>query len=223
MEERILASIAKRLNDEIKRTVKDTLEASIEREIQKALGKAICDGEFYQTMSNDLQSGLNQLMVEMQNLKKEMNIKTCDENASPVDVFAHTADKLEEIYSKTEDATFSVMNIVENQINNISDLKDIENINKSNLDIFLDNINDSMFSILTALSFQDIIGQQIKKVIIFIKNIEDMINRLYISQNMMLKSKEENPDLHCEVIKKDVEEKISQETIDSLLSEYGIE
>lgn len=225
MEEEILANIANRLNEQISKTVKETLEASIEKEVQKALGKALSDGEFYQSMTTEVQSGLTQLMTEIHNLKKSTGIinDTDSGTESPGDIFHYAADKLSGIYSKTEDATFKVMDIVENQMDLISRMGNKnwpENIQEKNQ--AMNAMNENMVEILTALSFQDIIGQQIKKVIEFIKNIEEIINRLYVSHNLMLKSKEANPELDCEEIKKEVQEKISQENIDALLSEYGI-
>ena len=203
MEEEIIAGIADRLNELIGKTVKDTLESSIEKEIQKVLNKALTDGEFYQTMANEVQNGLNQLMSEIQNLKEEMEIGPEQESHSPGYIFSYAADKLKEIYSKTEDATFSVIDIVEEQISLISQVKHKTGcVDSKDLAPILETMNDNMFKILTALSFQDIIGQQIEKVILFIKNIEEMINRLYISQNMMLESKKENPNLCSEKIKK---------------------
>jgi chemotaxis protein CheZ len=224
MEDEILSRLADKLNEQINKTVRDALESSVEKEVQKALGKALTDGEFYQTMTTEVKSGLNQLMSEIQNLKSGMDISTVNsQDNAPGDIFHHAADKLSDIYSKTEEATFTVMDIVENQIESIADLKEL-NPDKSDEKTteILDSMNDKMFEILTALSFQDIIGQQIKKVIDFIKNIEEIINRLYVSHSMMMKSKEENPELGCDEIKKGVQEKISQDNIDKLLSEYGI-
>ncbi|MDY0360629.1 MAG: protein phosphatase CheZ [Desulforegulaceae bacterium] len=225
MEEEILTTIANKLNEHISKTVKETLEASIEKEVRKALGKALSDGEFYQSMTNEVQSGLTQLINEIQNLKNSTGIqKYHDNDEAPGDIFHYAADKLSGIYSKTEDATFTVMDIVEKQIDLIAkaDQKDWLS-NNEDRKFFFDSINNNMVEILTALSFQDIIGQQIKKVIEFIKNIEEIINKLYVSHNLMLKSKEANPDLDCEVIKKEVQEKISQKNIDALLAEYGID
>jgi chemotaxis protein CheZ len=226
MEDEILSSIATKLNEQISKTVKETLEVSLEKEVQKALGKALSDGEFYQSMTNEVQSGLTQLMTEIHNLKKSTGItsQAKENNNAPGDIFHYAADKLSGIYSKTEDATFTVMDIVEKQMDLISEASSQSwtKDDKAKAQT-LNTMNDNMVQILTALSFQDIIGQQIKKVIEFIKNIEEIINKLYVSHNLMLKSKEENPELDCDIIKKEVQEKISQENIDALLSEYGID
>lgn len=224
MEEEILTTIANKLNEQISRTVKETLESSIEKEVQKALGKALSDGEFYQSMTNEVQSGLTQLISEIQSLKNSTGIEndSCDD--APGDIFHYAADKLSGIYSKTEDATFTVMDIIEKMMELLSEADEKNWLeDQTEKKKFFDDLNDNMVQILTALSFQDIIGQQIKKVITFIKNIEEIINRLYVSHNLMLKSKEANPELDCEVIKKEVQEKISQENIDALLAEYGID
>ncbi|MDY0133048.1 MAG: protein phosphatase CheZ [Desulforegulaceae bacterium] len=225
MEEEILTKLASKLNKQVSRTIKETLEASIKKEVTAALGKALSDGEFYQSMTNEAQDGLNQLMTEINKLKKSTGIHYNNpNNESPGDIFHCAADKLSEIYSKTEDATFTVMDIVENQMELISEAENNNYLkNPDAPKPILNQMNENMVRILTELSFQDIIGQEMKKVIDFIKNIEEIINKLYISHNLMLKSKKANPELDCKVIKKEVQEKISQENIDALLLEYGID
>lgn len=225
METEILTKLAQSLNEQISITVKEALQKSVQKEVQKALSQAISDGEFYQTMTKDVQTGLGRLINEIIALKKEIEPETELSNTdSPTDIFNHTTDRLESIYQKTEDATFKVMDIVENQINLINDIRENDKIitSSNELNSFFNQLNENMFNILTELSFQDIIGQQIKKVIYFINRIEQLIRELYLSHNLMMKNKKENPDMDCDEIKKNVEEAISQENIDDLLAEYGL-
>ncbi len=223
MKKEILTEISTNLNGYISKTIKETLEASVEKEIKKALKKAISDGEFYQTITTEIQDGLNQLMKELQELKMKLDIEIDQLNESQGKVSNGAADKLSLIYSRTEDATLVVMDIVENLMEEIKDAKE-KKISDGNekVENFLNSINYKLINMMTSLSVHDIIDQQIKKVVDFIKNIEEIINRLYLSQNMMLEKKQENPEKNADEIKKDVDLKISQETVDQLLKEFGL-
>lgn len=220
MDENTIKKIAEQLNGMLSETIKST----IEDEVKKALKKSITDGEFFHAMTSDVQSSLDELMEEMTKLKQQMGISNDPDDNSPGLIFNYAADKLVDVYSKTEDATFLVIDRVEEQIELISKSKsNLSSMGKKELSSGLDKMNDNMFKILTALSFQDILGQQIEKIILFIKSTEKIISKLYVSQNMMLESRKENPKLPSDKLKKEIDEKITQENIDVLLSQYGIE
>ncbi|TWI77276.1 chemotaxis phosphatase CheZ [Desulfobotulus alkaliphilus] len=224
MEEEILSRLAERLNMDVSRTIKETLEKSVAIEVQKALSQAINDGEFYQGISSDIKEGLEDLVREMRKLRRETG-EISDEEA-PGEAFNQTAMQLEDIHSRTENATFSIMDIVEKQMETLEKQRSIckeGKISGEDLSCFMDELQDNFFEILTALSFQDLIGQKMNKVIVFIRKVEEIINHLYLSHNLMLQNKEANPDKNTKDIREEVLNKISQENIDALLSEYGID
>ncbi|MDY0161830.1 protein phosphatase CheZ [Desulfobotulus sp.] len=225
MEEEILSRLAERLNQDVSKTIKETLEKSVAVEVQKALSRAINDGEFYQSISTDIKEGLEDLVREMRKLRRDTSGKNAAEDA-PGEAFNQTAIQLEDIHRRTENATFSIMDIVERQMEALENQRAALKENTPSTfpaDAYLNGLQEDFIHILTALSFQDLIGQKMHKVILFIRKVEEIINRLYVSHNLMLQDKEANPEKNSKEIREEVQHKISQENIDALLSEYGID
>ncbi|MCW7753679.1 protein phosphatase CheZ [Desulfobotulus sp. H1] len=223
MEEEILSRLAERLNADVSRTIKETLEKSVAIEVQKALSRAINDGEFYQSISTDIKEGLEDLVKEMRRLRRETSGGLCPEDA-PGEAFNLTAIQLEDIHKRTESATLSVMDIVERQMDALEVQRTAQHDGNGTVaTAFMDGLQEDLVHILTALSFQDLIGQKMHKVIIFIRKVEEIINRLYVSHNLMLQDKKAHPEKNSREIREEVQNKISQENIDALLSEHGID
>lgn len=226
MEEEILSRLAEKLNADVSRTIKETLEKSVATEVQKALSRAINDGEFYQSISTDITEGLEDLVREMRKLRKETAGEDPVAGDAPGEAFNQTVIQLEDIHARTEDATFSIMDIVERQMEALETHRsrmETDDASPEAITAYMDGLQEDFIQILTALGFQDLIGQKMRKVILFIRKVEEIINRLYISHNLMLRDKEANPDKNSKEIREEVQHKISQENIDALLAEHGID
>jgi chemotaxis protein CheZ len=72
----------------------------------------------------------------------------------------------------------------------------------------LSQINDALAtdltSILTALSFQDLTGQRIRKVVHALKGIEHSVVELYISSGLTMKRAETDPQQDAQELEADV-------------------
>ena len=229
MQDEILSAMTERISADVTRTVQQTLERIVEREVARALHKALMDSEFYKGMNLDVQTGLNTIYRELLQLKREAGALKLPEPKSTEELFDKTTHKLDGIIRITERATIEIMDIIEHQMERAEELR--TRIRKGSLDdpeavqaslLFVERLNEDFLRLMTALSFQDITGQHIKKIIEFIKRIEDMISELYLSNDLMLKDKECNPEKNAKEIREGVERKISQGDIDNLLAQYGM-
>jgi len=167
------------------------------------------------------------------------------------EIFDEASSQLSAIVQATEKVTLQIMDIIERRIDLqmetakiISDLK-IGKINWERLER-LEEINaglgDDMSEVMTALSFQDLTGQRIKKVVKALAQIEKIIIELYVSSAVLVKSRESAPNTDIKVLEKEVQvtvQKIkddmkkselkgpqdggsSQADIDDLLAQLGI-
>ena len=64
-----------------------------------------------------------------------------------------------------------------------------------------------MVKIMTCLSFQDLTGQRIKRVIDMLGKVRDMIYELYLSTGILMKAKEKEPEQPLEELMKDAKTK----------------
>jgi chemotaxis protein CheZ len=97
---------------------------------------------------------------------------------------------------------------------------------------------EAISSIVTALSFQDLTGQRIKKVVNALSSVHQMVVETYVSSGLMLKKTEAEPEKDFETIAleshKQAEETIkgselkgptlnsSQTDVDNLLAKLGL-
>ncbi|MDR2825909.1 MAG: protein phosphatase CheZ [Deltaproteobacteria bacterium] len=163
------------------------------------------------------------------------------------EVFKEASRQLEEIMVTTYNAADDIMNkaefIQENQSivqKHISTLRAsganteviaaLEDIVKHNM--------DAISAIVTDLSFQDLTGQRIKKVVHALSSVHQMVVETYISAGLMLKKSEEEPEKDFETIEQEsrqqAEETIkgselkgpvlnsSQADVDDLLAKLGL-
>jgi chemotaxis protein CheZ len=98
-------------------------------------------------------------------------------------------------------------------------------------------LDGSLSSIVTELSFQDLTGQRLKKVVAAITSIRETVFDLYVSTGLMLKTREETPEKDLKEIAEESKRKVaeiknselkgptmntSQQNVDDLLASLGL-
>ena len=86
---------------------------------------------------------------------------------------------------------------------------------------------------MTTLSFQDLTGQRIKRIIEAIKKVEQIVLDLYLSTGIQLKAREEAPDRDISDLEAEAKQKVSelkgpqtkikQGDVDDLLAQLGLD
>ncbi|MFW6047298.1 MAG: protein phosphatase CheZ [Candidatus Woesearchaeota archaeon] len=227
--------ILKELKDEIvckmSSIVQESLAQIVQDEIGKSLGKSLMQGEFLRSINKDVRTGLINIYNEINGVKSSVTSGTQEQAKK---IFNDTENKLDYIIQSTEEASFEIMDQVE----------DIQNIQSQNNKIINNRIKDEEVKqkliernnlidyklnlIMTLLSFQDITGQHIKKIINVLKSIEKVVLDVYVSSGVMMQSKYANPDKDIDEIKNESEQKIkkyidsqkfNQADVDYLLSQ----
>jgi chemotaxis protein CheZ len=112
-----------------------------------------------------------------------------------------------------------------------------EEASLAHLDKLNSSLNESLTSIITELSFQDLTGQRLKKAVSAISSIRETVFDLYVSTGLMMQTREETPEKNLEDIVKESKLRVveirnselkgpsldsSQQNVDALLASLGM-
>ncbi|GEM_PF-2319709 len=231
MDEDFLARVTNKLKEELARTVKQTLSNSMEDEVAEGVAKVLEKRGLASSGNEDLQEKLEKIDLEIKHLKSETNrFEFKYEGDSDNNVLQEASGELDKIIKNGENATLKIMEIVESQMHKLSSQQEeIQNFKTSSpelasqMEAFCEELNNDLLKIMTALSFQDITGQQLKKFIDFIKNLENILADIYRSSEEENTQDSSNTSRVNESKSQDDSNLTSQGDIDSLMSQYGLE
>jgi chemotaxis protein CheZ len=183
---------------------------------------------------NDLSNIVRQLLEEIRNLENKVeDIKTPIEETS--DLLPSASASLQDVIEFTEKSTHSVMTLLDAIETNSKKIdEDVDTLLKFNptkgINAILEDIKhlnqdnmNKIIEIYTAMSFQDITAQQIKKVI---QAIEDTKRRLLQMVVSSIEATEKDETTKEKIIGKATEiltgDRIDQNDVDDLLKEFGL-
>jgi len=142
---------------------------------------------------------------------------------------------LDNVLTITETSTLKIMDVVESIQDNMERTRSIieELSNSEKLNIIFKEIDRQLTEILTLLSFQDITGQKIKKLIESIKKIEEIAFELYLGSEIFKKAKAEGFERSYEELREEVKKQVEimkqkkpeivdQQAIDELLESLNL-
>ena len=166
-------------------------------------------------------------------------------------LFHEATDQLDEVLKATESATMSIMEIVERHL-------DMQEQNAELLALVREGtiapaqiamleannrqMGDDLTSVLTTLSFQDITGQRIKRVVAALNKIENTVVELYLSSGLIMEGAEKDPQKDAAALQDEARQAVeefrqqrkaenlkgpdkngvSQSAIDDMLSQLGM-
>lgn len=200
----------------------------------------------YKELNTDMRNGLKHIYKQISSVSKE------DAQAvASGELFTEASDQLNEVVKATESAAMNIMDIVEKQLeqtDNTAALLDsldgkmdataLTQLRENNSKLAAD-----LTSVLTTLSFQDITGQRIKRVMAAMSAIENSVVELYLSSGVAMEVAEKNPDKSADMIRAEAQkvvdeygevrkgdsklkgpskEGVSQKAIDDMLAQLGL-
>jgi len=230
--------------------MKDSITEAVERELSSGLSRALVESEFYRRISDEMRSGLQNIYKQIAEATRptgggQTATELAAAEGAPVSadkLFNEASQQLDEILTTTEQATMEIMEVVEKHMELQSQaqelLKGLRKTRKSNpaiqelIDIN-DELEQSLMRIMTSLSFQDLTGQRIKKIIRALKSIEGIVFELYMSTGLAIKAKQSQPEKDLEEIQQESKKRTSelkgpqvgasQDDIDDLLAQLNME
>jgi chemotaxis protein CheZ len=208
---KIVNELTEKVSVRVTEIFREMMPAIIQNEVASALSRALDEGAFYRQLNDQMRKNLGKIYDDINSVKKGLD------QAMPADaagMLSDTEDKLAAIISLTEKATLEIMDHVEWLLERISGL----NGDSPEGAAFAQEASDKLLQIMTALSFQDITGQHIRRTIGVIKTVEEAVLELYVSTGMKIKSRDEAAS--AEEAEPAVQA-VSQSDVDMLLGSMG--
>jgi len=228
--------------DEVVESLRKSVTEVVERELSKSLTRALLQSEFYMRLNDDMRTGLQSIYKELSEARKEGGGELTQEKKRADQLFSEAADQLDKILSTTEQATGEIMDVVEKHMDMQGKSNAILHSLKSGgvtkdqlaeLRTMSDTLNDDLMHIMTTLSFQDLTGQRIKRIIEAIKKVEAIVLDLYLSTGLKLKAHEAAPDKDLDQLEAEADKQVnelkgpqlgtSQGAVDDLLAQLGLD
>jgi chemotaxis protein CheZ len=229
-EREIVDQLTVSVSDRVSGTIRETLSSIIQDEISKALTRALVEGQFYRSLNAEVIDSIETVYSEIRAVKRIISAESSDES---INLISESDSILDGIIKSTEKATLTILDYLE-EIQ--SDIKEIHGLlDGGNIPSCREKLNGmerAVIQIMTELSFQDLTGQQIKRVVQSLKKIEEISFDTYVTSEILKKSKEQAPEKNIEEIRQKTREivegaktkkgKFDQDGVDSLLEELGL-
>lgn len=170
------------------------------------------DSVVYRQLSEGMRNGLKDIYHQVSSASDA--VKKNDHGANAL--FSEASDQLREVVRTTEEAAMNIMAIVEKQQEKMLERREffkgiiprlsaeeVEKITELN-----SSLEHDLVEVLTALSFQDLAGQRIKKVSEALNAIEKSVLELYLSSGLMLEGAEKDPAKDVETLQAEAQQAI---------------
>ena len=229
--------------------LKPALGEALREDLNSYLERAKREKDFHKRLNEDMLSGLHNIYKEITQVAAVGKGQGEPQNTADATAIFHEASRqLEEIMQSTLEAADSIMTNAEKVQNNQTAVAALLPALESGeaapavvrkLGALLQDNMGAMNEIVLALSFQDLTGQRIKKVVSALGSIHQIVVETYVSAGLMLKKSEEAPDKDFESISKESKEQAlsaavtgselkgpssnaaSQQDVDDLLAQLG--
>ncbi|MBQ9451970.1 MAG: protein phosphatase CheZ [Desulfovibrio sp.] len=202
----------------------------------------------YKQVSADIRDGLRDIYQQISTASKDQPQAV----EQPKELFLEASSQLTEVLKATETATMHIMEIVERHlelqeqnVELLEKLRNGENIALHTATLIEHNhkLGDDLTALLTTLSFQDITGQRIKRVVSALEQIEAKVVELYVSSGLMMEGAEKDPRKNVAELQSEAKQAmqefrkgqqvrselkgpdthgVSQNAIDDMLSQLGL-
>lgn len=204
------------------------------------------ESELYKRLSKEMRKGLKNIYKQISSASSlEMDVAADTDH-----LFHEASSQLSAVLTATEEATVQIMDVVEKhldwQMESGEILSAVQAGTASPAQVSrLAEINaalgDDLTGIMTSLSFQDITGQRIKKVVTTLTQIEATVLELYVASGLMIKGREADPLKNVDQLEQEAQLAVqklkdpvtsemkgpqqgtSQANIDDLLSQLGLD
>ena len=207
--------------------------------LTEKLSTSLMAGEFYRKISEEMLCGIQNIFQKI-NKVKETPSSDVDRGETEL-LFNEASKQLDEILTTTEQAAGKILEAIERQqdispeharLIALAGERKLETDEVERLKEINTYLEDDLTTILTELSFQDLTGQRIKKIIATLTQIESIAFELFVSSGLAMKAHVQNPEKDIKTIQTEAKQKASelkgptldsnQQDVDALLAELGL-
>jgi chemotaxis protein CheZ len=244
-QEEILEKILSRISHQVADSIQQAAPDAVRQELSSSLAKALLESEFYRSVNEEMRLGLKGIYQEIASASADEKADSGAQNTQKL--FHDATEQIEEIMRATLEATNSILESAEKLLQQQEEAGNLiaaltagvhgETKELARLDALNSFLESGLTSIITALSFQDLTGQRLKKVVTAIASIQETVFDLYMSTGLMLKKREEMLEKDISVIAAESRRKVeeiknselkgpsrdaSQKDVDDLLASLGL-
>jgi chemotaxis protein CheZ len=228
MEDAQMDALAARLAQALKPIMRETVREVLREE--RAAGAAGDAGgeDFFKRLNEEIMGRLGDIYREISSFQGQPGQSGAPENmAQAGELMDEASHRLDQVIQATEKATFEIIELVERNLHAPAELEDMvrqgvcDQPARDKAASLCQALSADLVQIMTCLSFQDLTGQRIKRVIDMLAKVRDMIAELYLSTGILVKAKEKAPAQPLEALKKDAKAKVSQSEVDDLLAKLN--
>jgi chemotaxis protein CheZ len=238
--EQLSQELLNRISARAEATIRDVIAGALTEELGKALTQALTEGEFYRAISADLQEGLKNIYREINAAASNGDAAAQAPSPVPDEMFSEASSQLGAILQTTEKATESIMTLVEKHLElserSVAILDDLAGKAPApgidELRAGQQALSEDLMEIMTTLSFQDLTGQRIKRIVAALQQIEKSVFELYMATGLSVKALEQHPEMSVEEIRRNSKARAtglkgpqagaSQSDVDDLLGQLGL-
>jgi chemotaxis regulatin CheY-phosphate phosphatase CheZ len=229
MEKEIVDKIVESVTEKVTQVVQENLSTLVQYEISRALAKFLGETQYYRGLSDDVLDRVEHMFEEINIIKR--SFVDGEENSSS-GMLSQTDRILESIIDADEQSTLKIIEYLEQMLDEVAELRNTSKpVVSETVQKKLDRIEELLMQSMTQLGFQDLSAQKIKRVVFFLRRMEEMVSEVYVASEMFKKSKENQLEKHLKLIRNDAnaaidnirksKNTISQSEIDRLLSDKG--
>lgn len=242
-QEQMLEEVMEKVASQVSENIKEVVTASIETELTGNMTRALLESEFYRRLSDDMRFGLQSIYKQIKSAaEKENGGLSPSAQTEANKLFSEASEQLDEVRITLEEATNNIMDVLEQQMEmRVKATEHLQNLASQygdNQDVTAligleESLGENLTQILTTMSFQDITGQRIKKIIAALQSIESTVFDLYMSTGLIIKAHEETPDKEFHEIEAETKQVVSelkgpsrdasQADVDDLLAQLGLD
>ena len=223
-QEEILERVLLRVSEKVADSVKQTVSEAVQRELSSTMSKVMVESEFYKQVNEEMRNGLRGIYQEISNVSSlpaegAAGEALSESSSHTQKLFSDATRQLEEVMQTTLQATEKIMERVEGLLDEQEEAgKLIAGLDAAGpgqdalkrLDELNQGFSATLTDIITDLSFQDLTGQRLKKVVSAITNIRETVFDIYMSTGLMIKTREETPDRDLTQIAEESRRKVSE-------------
>lgn len=227
--EKIVNELVEKVKSSVAKDIKQSINKIIEDGISENLSKIMLEGEFYKTINNELQKGLTSIYKEITSANKEIGSGVSLDKKETEELFSEASEQLDAIVQTTEKATEDIMKVIEKHMDlqgkagqQLKTLKE-KGIDDETIEKLIESnqaLNNDLMELMTLLSFQDLTGQRIKRIIYAFKQVQTTVFEMFMSTGLKIKAKESEPETQKRMSELNgPQTKVGQADVDDLLSE----
>ena len=244
-DDELLERLLEKIVQEVVPDLRESIGATIEKEVARTLSRALLESEFHKRLNQEMRDGLQDIYKEIVQAAKHGAEQSAEGDGGRYQadqLFQEAAQQLDNILQTTESATSEIMDIVEKHLELQAECaaildglpggyagpKEVTQLKSANV-----ALGEDLMRIMTTLSFQDLTGQRIKRIITAIKKVEQIVLDLYLSTGLQIRAQAQAPDRNIEDLKAEAKQKVSelkgpqsdvkQGDVDDLLAQLGLD